>query len=116
MPFQLYCYFFFDRLIEKVLVKKKPEVIPTCITLWWVPANLTPSLTSSCYPVTSLRDTTVNATVVLTVVTIKTRRTGWWLKDRLKEKKILDSILIFPVYLFSFYNNLSRLVVFKLSN
>ena len=75
--------------MEKVLLKKNHEVFFTCITLWSVPANLTPTLTSSCYPVTSLRDTTVNATVVLTVVTIKTRRTGWWLKDRLKERKIM---------------------------
>ena len=66
---------------KQIILWKKPlRIIFTCITSCSFPSHLTSTLTVSRHPVTFLRDATVDATFLLTVVTIIPSSTGWWLK------------------------------------
>ena len=79
----------------------------TCITSRSFPSHLTSTLTLPCYSVTSLWDSTVAATVFLTVVTIATTGTGCKYFHKRKNYRyimILKNLLHFRYsYLFGDY-------------
>ena len=78
----------------------------TCITCCSFPAHLTSTLTLSCYPVTSPRDSAVDTACIQTVVPIIPSRTSWWLKIKGNKYSAFHRISIFIVLSFCYSSSI----------